>query len=117
MQHVADRPRAMRYEMSAPMLYRCLGEDAWRRGRTENVSRNGVLFQAALPVLPARTRIEFVLKLPDGGPPGGSWVQCEGQVVRHGSAGSEGACTMAATIDAYDFLGVTPDGLPVDAEL
>jgi hypothetical protein len=105
MQDLAHRIRATRYELSAPMMYRCLGEDAWRRGRTENISRSGVLFAADQSVLPARTRIEFILKLPDGGPPGGSWVKCEGQVVRHGSGASEGVCVMAATIDAYDFLG------------
>jgi hypothetical protein len=110
MQHLADRPRATRYEMSAPLVYRCVGEEEWRRGRTENISRTGVLFQAAMPVLPAATRIEFILVLPDIGPPGGSRVQCAGRVVRQRGAAAEGACAMAATIDAYDFLGVAPFG-------
>lgn len=113
MRPLADMPRATRYDMSAPLMYRCLGDDPWRRGRTENISRSGVLFQAAMPVLPASTRIEFIVKLPDLEPPGGSWVQCQGQVVRHCGAGpAEGACAIAATIEAYDFLGVAPDGLP-----
>jgi hypothetical protein len=93
-------------------MYRCLGDDPWRRGRTENISRSGVLFQVAVLVLPASTRIEFIVKLPDLEPPGGSWVQCQGQVVRLCDAAAEGDCAMAATIDTYDFLGVAPDGLP-----
>ena len=112
MRPLADTPRATRYDMSAPLMYRCLGDDPWRRGRTKNISRSGVLFQVAVPVLPASTRIEFIVKLPDLEPPGGSWVQCQGQVVRHCGAAAEGACAMAATIEAYDFLGIAPDGLP-----
>jgi hypothetical protein len=112
MPQLADRRRATRYPMSAPLLYRCLGDDPWRRGRTENISRSGVLFQAALPAPRASTRIEFIVKLPDLEPRGGSWVQCRGQVVRHGGAAAEGACAMAVTIDAYDFLGVEPNGVP-----
>jgi len=112
MRPLADTPRATRYDMSAPLMYRCLGDDPWRRGRTENISRSGVLFQAAVPILAASTRIEFIVKLPDLEPPGGSWVQCRGQVVRHCGAAAEGACAMAATIEAYDFLGIAPDGLP-----
>jgi hypothetical protein len=110
MQHLADRPRATRYEVSAALVYRRVGEEKWRRGRTENISRTGVLFQAAVPVLPAATRIEFILALPDIGPPGGSRVQCAGQIVRHCTTAADGDCAMAATIDAYDFLGVAPGG-------
>ena len=90
MGQLADRPRATRYDMSAPLMYRCLGEDPWRRGRTENISRSGVLFQAAVPVPAASTRIEFIVKLPDLEPPGGSWVQCRGHVVRHCRAAAAG---------------------------
>jgi hypothetical protein len=109
MQHLADRPRATRYEMSTPLMYRCLGEDAWCLGRTENISRSGVLFRVTVPALPVSTKIEFIVKLPDIEPPGGSWVQCRGQVVRQCGATAEGGCAMAATIDTYDFLGVAPD--------
>jgi hypothetical protein len=111
MQQLADRPRAMRYELAAPLVYRCVGEENWRRGRTENISRSGVLFEAAAPVLPAAAKIEFVLKLPGPELHGGGWVQCQGQVVRS-SVAAKGACTMAATIDAYNLLGVAPDGIP-----
>jgi hypothetical protein len=116
MLHRADKPRATRYEMSAPLMYRRLGEDTWCRGRTENISRNGVLFHVAVPGLPTSTGIEFIVKLPDLEPPGGSWVHCRGHVVRHCGPTAEGTCALAATIDAYDFLGVAPDGLPVGVE-
>jgi hypothetical protein len=116
MRQLAERPRARRYELSAPLVYRCVGEEEWRKGRTENVSRSGVLFEAAVPVLPAATRIEFVLKLPGVDVPGGAWVQCQGHVVRHGGAPADSGCAMAATIDAYELLGVAPDGIPRDAD-
>jgi hypothetical protein len=77
----------------------------------------GVLFQIAVPVLPASAGIEFIVTLPNLEPPGGSWLQCSGQVVRHCGATVEGACAMAATIDAYDFLGIAPDGLPEGSAL
>jgi hypothetical protein len=111
MQQLSERPRALRYGLSAPLVYRSVGEATWRRGRTENISRSGVLFEAAAPVFPAATRIEFVLKLPGPEAHGGAWVQCEGQVVRSGGAAS-GESVMAATIDAYNLLGTPPDGIP-----
>ncbi len=93
-------------------MYRCLGEGPWRLGRTENISRTGVLFQAAVPAPAVSSRIEFFIKLPDVGTPTGSWVQCKGHVVRHCSAAVAAACATAVTIDEYNFLGVAPDDLP-----
>ncbi len=116
MRQLADRPRATRYDIAAPLMYRWLGEVPWRLGRTENISRSGVLFKAAVPALPLSTRVEFFIKLPDAGTPTGSWVQCQGRLVRHCGAALMGACAMAATIDEYKFLGGTPDDLPGIAE-
>jgi hypothetical protein len=109
MQQIADRPRATRYEMSAPLMYRAVGGSDWLAGRTVNVSRSGVLFRTAQPVLPAATRVEFILMLPSLGLPGSSRVQCQGQIVRYCALPSEGPPAMAATIDAYDFLGIGPE--------
>jgi hypothetical protein len=97
-------------------MYRCLGEGPWRLGRTENISRSGVLFKAAVPLLAPSARIEFFIKLPDLGAPGGSWVQCQGRVARHRNGAAPGACAMAVTIDEYKLLGVAPDDLPWIAE-
>jgi hypothetical protein len=112
MRQLADRPRATRYEISAPVMYRCLGEGPWRLGRTENISRSGVLFKAAVPALAASARIEFFIKLPDVGAPDGSWVRCQGHVARHRDGVAAGVCAMAVTIDEYKFLGFAPLDLP-----
>jgi hypothetical protein len=108
MQQLADKPRATRYEMSAPMLYRRLGEPEWSPGQTVNISRSGVLFTAPPPVPPANTRLQFVLMLPSLGHPGRSRVQCEGQVVRRRDEDG-GALAVAATIESYEFLGMGPE--------
>lgn len=109
MESLADRPRATRFAMSAPLLYRCMGSGSWLAGRTVNVSRTGVLFETVAEALPAATRIEFILTLPSLGLPGNSRVQCQGRIVRHCRAPTGEDCSLAATIDAYDFLGVAPE--------
>lgn len=106
MEPLVDRPRATRYPMSAPVLYRRVGAGQWQEGRTVNVSRTGVLFEA-LATLEADTRIEFVLMLPSLGLPAQSRVQCQGRIVRMWAQPPDIGCAMAATIDVYDFLGVT----------
>jgi hypothetical protein len=107
---MSDSPRATRYDMSAPLVYRCVDGDSWVAGQTVNVSRTGVLFRGPRPSVPAATRIEFILLLPSLGLPGRSRVQCQGRIVRHCAAPSDGVeCAMAATIDAYDFLGLAPE--------
>lgn len=113
MEPLVDRPRATRYPLSAPVLYRPVGAGQWQEGRTVNVSRTGVLFQSAASTLVADTRIELILMLPSLGLPGRSRVQCQGRIVRRVPQPSDAGCAMAATIDAYDFLGVTA---PVSSE-
>jgi hypothetical protein len=109
MQQLADRPRATRYNLEAEVVYRRIGEGSWCEGRTLNVSRSGVLFRSSAPVLPEATRVEFILLLPSLGLPGRSRVQCQGKIVRHCIRQEDGGCAMAATIDAYDFLGSAPE--------
>lgn len=107
MSQLADRPRATRYEMAAEVVYRRVGEGEWRQGRTVNVSRTGVLFEASAPALPAATRIEFILLLPSPGHQGCSRVRCQGQVIRQCPHHEHRA--VAASIDTYDFLGIAQD--------
>src|SRR5262249_35596021 len=38
--------RAQRFNLHLPLKYRLLGENAWRDGTTENISRSGMLFRA-----------------------------------------------------------------------
>jgi hypothetical protein len=112
MQQLADRVRAPRYEMSAPLLYRPDGSGDWMTGRTVNISRTGVLFTGLAPELVPATRVEFVLLLQSLGHPGRSRVQCQGKVVRVTRTATDGACAMAATIDGYEFLGIGPEVEP-----
>ena len=38
-------PRAPRYTLQIPLRYRQAGDPSWREGRSENISRSGVLFR------------------------------------------------------------------------
>src|SRR5581483_1087399 len=37
--------RAQRFNLHLPLRYRKLGEQSWRKGTTENISRSGLLFR------------------------------------------------------------------------
>jgi hypothetical protein len=56
-------PRATRYRITIAVRYRKTGEAAWREGRSENISRTGLLFRAER-MLPAQTPIEMMLEMP-----------------------------------------------------
>ena len=75
-------PRAQRYAIPMSMLYRAAGDPTWREGRTENVSRSGVLFRAEHLMEP-NTSIEMVLMLPIeiAGEAAGT-TMCRGRIVR-----------------------------------
>ena len=64
------------------MLYRAAGDPTWHEGRTENVSRSGVLFMAEQLMKPD-TSIEMVLMLPIeiAGEAAGT-AMCRGRIVR-----------------------------------
>ena len=117
MQQSADRPRAHRYDLSAPVLYRQVGEGDWSTGRTVNVSRTGVLFTECSRVPRAAAELEFFLMLPGLGHPGESRVQCQGRVVRQIGGPSDAAVAVAVTIESYRFLGLAPDTAPQEFEL
>ena len=109
MQRSADMPRAHRYELSAPVLYRQVGEGDWNTGRTVNASRTGVLFTECSRVPQAAAEVEFVLMLSGLGHPGESRVQCQGRVVRLSGGPSDAAVAVAVTIESYRFLGLASD--------
>jgi hypothetical protein len=98
-QHRSPVPREPRRILQVPVRYRPAGDEAWREGRSENISRSGVLFRADSFVSP-ETQIEMVLTL--GGEieedPAGT-LACLGRVVRI-EAGSENdrRAAIAATI-------------------
>jgi len=99
----AERLRATRFDVAAPLVYRRVGEEGWRTGHTVNVSRTGVLFVAPTPVLPPMTAVEFVIELPNPGVHGGSRVQCLGRIVRCRDR-PQALVSVAATIDTYQLV-------------
>ena len=73
--------RAQRFEIRVLMRYRPSGATDWREGRTENISRSGVLFRTDQPIS-IRTRLEFLMALPEEFGGGAAPVICRGRVVR-----------------------------------
>ncbi len=98
-------PRAPRFPVHMPLRYRCVGEDSWYEGWTENISRSGVLFRAD-KLLSPKTRVEMSLSLPASMTGGASAkVLCLGQIVRvRESTTGEVLPALAATIQDYQFL-------------
>jgi len=100
-QHSSPAPREPRRVLQVPVRFRPAGDEAWREGRSENISRSGVLFRADSCVSP-ETLIEMVLTLGGGGDmadDSAGTLVCLGRVVRI-EAGSENNphAAIAATI-------------------
>jgi hypothetical protein len=95
--------RARRYPLHTVLFYRSRADRRWREGRTENVSRSGVLFRTDRPMA-LHTPIEMLLPLPVELPGRDTaTVICRGRVVRLESARDETAAVVAATIVGYRF--------------
>jgi PAS domain S-box-containing protein len=74
--------RAQRFQLHLPLRYRRLGEKSWHDGKTENISRSGMLFQADEPLQPnAQLEINLVLPAEIAGL-SATEVVCRGEVVR-----------------------------------
>ncbi len=74
--------RAQRFQLHLPLRYRRLGEQQWHEGKTENISRSGLLFQADGPMQPnAQLEINLVLPAEIAGL-SATEVVCRGEVVR-----------------------------------
>ena len=97
--------RAQRFAIETTIRYRNVGQNEWYEGKTENISRSGVLFRAKYMVA-LRTRIEMNFPLPVGGPGvRGASVKCLGHVVREASqVGSASETGLAATIEHYQLM-------------
>lgn len=76
------RPRAPRFAIPMWMLYRTIEDPRWRAGRTENISRTGVLFRPE-ELMEPNTSIEMLLAMPVEvlGDAAGT-TMCRGRVVR-----------------------------------
>ena len=71
---MAEKPqgaplRPPRVSLSVPALYRTVGEERWHKGRTENISRAGVLLRG-IRLFSQSVKVEIVLTLPAGIVPG-----------------------------------------------
>ena len=96
--------RARRFNLHLPLRYRLLGENNWRPGTTENISRSGLLFQAQ-ELLEPNVQLEISLVLPSEiAGLAATEVVCRGEVVRSiGPQGPEFPPALAAKILQYHF--------------
>jgi PAS domain S-box-containing protein len=96
--------RATRFDLHLPLKYRLVGESGWREGKTENISRSGMLFQAEEPIAPsAQLEINLVLPAEIAGLAAAE-VVCRGEVVRTVNQESGTVSpTLAAKILQYHF--------------
>ena len=96
--------RARRFNLHLPLRYRPLGEQNWRAGTTENISRSGLLFQAQELLHPnAILEISLVLPAEIAGL-AATEVICRGEVVRSVEAQRQGVSpALAAKILQYHF--------------
>ena len=96
--------RAQRFQLHLPLRYRRLGETAWHEGKTENISRSGMLFQAEEALQPS-SMLEINLVLPQEiAGLSETEVVCRGEVVRTVQPnGGTVSPALAARILQYHF--------------
>jgi len=96
--------RAQRFQLHLPLRYRRLGEQDWHEGKTENISRSGMLFEAEELVQPS-VQLEINLVLPaEIAGLSATEVVCRGEVVRSVEAhGGSLNPALAARILQYHF--------------
>jgi PAS domain S-box-containing protein len=96
--------RAQRFNLSLPLRYRLVGEQDWKKGLTENISRSGVLFRAE-EVLQPNAQLEINLVLPaEIAGLSAAEVVCRGEVVRSMEPeNAEMHPSLAAKILQYHF--------------
>jgi PAS domain S-box-containing protein len=96
--------RAQRFNLHLPLKYRQLGEQDWRQGTTENISRSGMLFRAEEMISPnVQLEINLVLPVEIAGLTSAE-VICRGEVVRILAPGEKTTSpALAAKILQYRF--------------
>ena len=96
--------RAKRFNLHLPLKYRLLGENDWRAGTTENISRSGMLFRAPESLAPnAQLEINIVLPAEIAGLASAE-VVCRGEVVRTVEGDKQAVHpALAAKIIQYHF--------------
>ncbi len=101
----ASLPRAPRFAIQMPLRYRVSGQLDWHEGKTENISRSGVLFRANRSVeLSTGIEMSFVLPVEVFNQPAAE-VICSGLIVRTvPPSGAESFSFIGAKILDYHFL-------------
>lgn len=101
-------PRAPRFTLPASILYRPAGDIRWREGRTENISRSGVLFRG-VEAVDLQTPVEMVLELPAevAGATAGASL-CRGRIVRQYADGGDEQPAFAAVISDWEAFQADP---------
>jgi PAS domain S-box-containing protein len=95
--------RAQRFNLHLPMKYRPIGEQDWRKGTTENISRSGLAFRVEETLSPnAQLEINLVLPVEIAGLSAAE-VVCRGEVVRTLEGDETPTPVMAAKILQYRF--------------
>jgi hypothetical protein len=105
--------RALRFAIRVPLRYRAPGQPTWQQGRTENVSRSGVLFEAEGPV-DERSVIEMQLMLGREEATPGATMWCFARVVRSAAPSATGAAHLFAA--AFCGYRLVPPGRPSGTE-
>jgi hypothetical protein len=108
--------RAQRFVVQLPIRYKKIGGRSWFEGKTENMSRSGVLFRADR-VLKPRTAVQMSFTLPvsvKGDGPGE--VLCRGSVVRTVAAAGANRPCVAVSIQRYRLVHRHERNVPQTAE-
>ncbi|MBZ5561301.1 MAG: PilZ domain-containing protein [Acidobacteriia bacterium] len=98
------RGRGQRVLMHAPLSYRRVGNGEWRRGKSENVSSSGILFQAEHPET-VGTPVDIRFNEPlETGDEAGILESCRGEIVRALEVpGTDQILMLAAKLSQFQF--------------
>jgi hypothetical protein len=102
-------PRERRLRHEVPLLFRVKGTEEWSEGKTENISRSGVLFRSPLS-LEAHTKLELKFEMPkELTGESSAEVVCQASVRRvtanPGSKKQPATFNVACAVAGYDFAG------------
>lgn len=104
--------RAQRFEIPMPLHYRRRGEEEWREGTIQNISRTGVLFRVE-ELMEESTLVEMNFQLPEEvGGVNAAQILCAGRIVRTVlPAATDQPPALVAIIQSYRFIqkGGTPE--------
>ncbi len=103
--HSGFIPRAPRYPIVAPVLFKPFGGTGWREGTTVNISRSGLLFYGG-PDIALKTPLEMQIEFPaEVTGDSATRLMCWGRVVRKiGPSSLDPLPALAASISRYRFL-------------